>query len=196
MPSKFTIIKNERSFLFYGGITKMLKNRAILATMIFLLAAAMVYGQGTTGQLSGTVTDPNGAVVSGAAVKVTSMETNLTREATAGSDGSFSVQLLPPGRYRIEVSASNFSTQTVEAVVNITQTTSVNVQLGIGIDGGQVTIEADAPVIQTETSQQGRVVTGETLRQLPLPTRNFQQLFRPERRQMFRIRQNLAAATR
>ncbi len=141
-----------------------------------LVFAAVAYGQGTTGQISGTVTDQNGAVIAGAAVKATNLATNSAREASTNSDGTYDFQLLPPGRYRVEISAISFAKQTVEADVNITQTTSVNVQLGIGLDAGSVTVQADAPVIQSETSQQGRVVTGETLRQLPLPTRNFQQL--------------------
>ncbi len=147
---------------------------AALASM--LLLSATVFGQGTTGSISGTVTDPNGAVVPGATVKVTNTSTNQTRESSAGSDGGFAFQALPPGRYKVEVTAANFAPYTVEADVNITQTTSIDAKLGVGGVGGDVTVDYEAPVIQPESSQQGRVVTGVTLNQLPLPTRNFQQL--------------------
>lgn len=150
--------------------------RLLIFAAVLIAAALPALGQGTTGQISGTVTDQNGAVIAGANVKATSLATNNTREATTNSAGAYGFELLPPGRYRIEVSAASFARQTVEADVNITQTTPVDVQLGIGLDAGSVTVQADAPVIQAETSQQGRIVTGETLRQLPLPTRNFQQL--------------------
>ena len=138
--------------------------------------SSAILGQGTTGQMSGVVTDQNGAVVPNASVKVTNTGTNLTRTATSNAEGAFSVQLLPAGSYAVEVTASGFQVKTVNAVINITQTTTVNVQLGVTIDGGSVVIEAGAPLVQSETSQSGRVVTGETLSQLPLPTRNFQQI--------------------
>ncbi|MBX3244471.1 MAG: TonB-dependent receptor [Acidobacteria bacterium] len=145
----------------------------ILLVFIFCVS---IYGQGTTGQISGVVTDPNGAVVPGATVKVTNAATNQTREAITTREGSYTVQMLPPGEYTVEVESQGFARYTVRVFVNITQTTTVNPRLEVGLDGGDVTVEAEAPVVQSETSQQGRVVTGETLRQLPLPTRNFQQL--------------------
>ena len=153
----------------------MFGQRSILALILCLLfCAAAANGQGTTGQISGTVTDPNGALVAGASVTATNVATNYSRDATSGGDGLYAIQLLPPGRYRIEISAPNFAKTTVEAEVNITQTTPVDVQLAI--TATDAVVDVAAPVLQTESSQQGRVITGETLRQLPLPTRNFQQL--------------------
>src|SRR5687768_7682420 len=169
----------KRTFIFLtGGYTQMFRQiRLLVAAVSLLILAVAALGQGTTGNLTGTVTDPNGAVVPGAAVKVTNTATNISRESTTDSDGNFAFQTLQPGRYRVEVSATNFAAYSVEADVNITQTTAVEARLGIrGVGGSEVTVEFEAPVIQPETSQQGRVVTGETLRQLPLPTRNFQQL--------------------
>lgn len=144
--------------------------------MIILLASAAAYSQGTTGQIAGVVTDPNGAVVAGASVKITNAETNFSRETTTSGEGVYSFQLVPPGRYKVEITASGFAPYEVEAVVNITQTTSVDAQVGISGSSNTVTIQAEAPTLQTETSQNGRVIEGETIRQLPLPTRNFQQL--------------------
>ncbi|MGI8641235.1 MAG: carboxypeptidase regulatory-like domain-containing protein [Pyrinomonadaceae bacterium] len=147
-----------------------------MVLIVCFISASITFGQNTTGQISGTVTDQNGAAVSGANVKVTNLNTNSTRETTANADGSFAFQLLPPGRYRVEITASNFQNFQTEAIVNLTQTTAIDAQLGVGGGTNTVTVEAEAPVLQSETSQNGRVVTGETLRQLPLPTRNFQQL--------------------
>lgn len=149
---------------------------SIFFIFCLLAAANSIYAQGTTGQISGTVTDPNGAVVPGATVSVTNADTGLARQATTGDDGIYSFQLLPPGRYKVEVTASGFQKTEGEAVVVITQITTLDVRLGVGGTGGDVTIQAEAPVLQTETSQNGRVIEGTTLRQLPLPTRNFQQL--------------------
>ena len=150
--------------------------RLFAAAFLLLILAATAFAQGTTGNLTGTVTDPNGAVVPGASVKITNTATNISRESTTDSDGNFAFQALQPGRYRVAVTAANFAAYAVDADVNITQTTAIDAKLSVGGVGGDVTVDYQAPVIQPETSQQGRVVTGETLRQLPLPTRNFQQL--------------------
>ncbi len=147
------------------------------ATILVLSQTAAIFAQGTTGQITGTVTDPNGAVVQGANVTVTNQDTGAARTVTTGGDGNYSFQLLPPGRYRVTAVGSGFADTNIEAVVNITQTTSVNIKLSVGgIDPNSVTVTAETPVLQNETSQNGRVLEGETIRQLPLPTRNFQQL--------------------
>jgi hypothetical protein len=152
------------------------QTRLLAVAISLLMLAAVALGQGTTGNLTGTVKDPNGAVVPGAAVKITNTATNVTRESTADGDGNFAFQALQPGRYRVEITAANFTAYLAEADVNITQTTAVDAKLSVGGVAGDVRVDYDAPVLQPESSQQGRVVTGETLRQLPLPTRNFQQL--------------------
>ncbi len=153
--------------------------KTIIATVFFLgvIFSITSFGQGTTGQISGTVTDPNGAVIQGANVTVRSIDTNFSRSVATGNDGVFAFQLLPPGRYSVETSADGFQTSKIEVLVNITQTTRLDVPLGIvGSSDSTVFVTSEAAVLQSETSQNGRVVEGETLRQLPLPTRNFQQL--------------------
>lgn len=145
--------------------------------LILVLAFSIVsLAQGTTGQISGVVTDPNGAVVPNATVKATNTATNLERQTTTNGEGVYFFQLLPPGNYKVEVSSTGFASKTFNVSVNITQTTNADVQIGIGATAGTVNVEASGQTIQTESAQTGRVVTGETLRQLPLPTRNFQQL--------------------
>src|SRR5215467_15358318 len=145
--------------------------------LLALVFIASLLVQGDTGQLSGTVVDANGAVVAGAAVKLTSQSTSQVREAVTADSGEFAFPLLPPGRYKLEVSASGFRTILIDAAnVNITQTTSLVVHLDAATVDGVVTINADPPLVQAESSQIGRVIEGQTIRQLPLPTRNFQQL--------------------
>jgi hypothetical protein len=153
----------------------MLRNRILSVVIGILVFSGATFAQGTTGQISGTVTDPNSAVISGATVKAVNLGTNFTRETTTNDEGLYSLQLLPAGRYSVEATAPNFQSYSREASVNITQTTVIDFGLTVGaIDPHMIIIEP--PVAQTETSQNGRTITGETLRQLPLPTRNFQQL--------------------
>lgn len=149
----------------------------LFGALLLLFGLTNLFAQGTTGQISGTITDPNGAVIQGASISVTSLETNLSRQTTTNEDGIFALQLLPAGRYRIETTANGFQKVTVEVTVSITQTTALEISMKVaGSMDSNVIITADSPVLQSETSQNGRVVEGETIRQLPLPTRNFQQL--------------------
>src|ERR1035437_8310694 len=152
----------------------MFQKRIVVVMLFVVLTAVAALGQGGTGQISGTVADPNGAVVNGAAVKVTNTGTNLTRDTTTNSDGVFTFGLLPAGNYSVEVTSQGFHGFKATAAVNVAQTTVLDVPLAVS--GGEVTVDVQEPNLQVETSQNGRTVTGETISQLPLPSRNFQQL--------------------
>lgn len=150
---------------------------ALLACASFVVAL----GQGGgTGQLTGTVSDQQGGRVAGASVVATNLDTSATRQVETDGDGNFAIPLLPPGRYKVEVSAQGFGRVVVEsAIVNVTQTTTLaDLALAPTLQGETVTVtdEGQGTLVQQESSQVGRVIQGETLRQLPLPTRNFQQL--------------------
>src|SRR5689334_14359798 len=150
---------------------------ALTLLTIFLCFAASAFAQGGTGQLSGNVADANGAVVPGAAVKLTSGVTAQVREAVTNDSGDFVFTLLPAGVYKLEITAAGFRTVVVDEVrVNVTQTTTLPVRLDAATVSGMVTIKAEAPLVQQETSQVGRTVEEQTIRQLPRPPRNFQQL--------------------
>ncbi len=74
-----------------------------------LTTATFAQSQATTGLIQGTVTDPNGAVVSGATVIVKNTETGFERTVTSNSDGFFSAPLLPLGKYRVTTTAQGFT---------------------------------------------------------------------------------------
>ena len=151
--------------------------RVVLTSLFILLALSSALAQGGTGQLSGSVVDTNGAVVSGASVKLTSLVTAQEREAVTNDAGDFVFTLLPAGAYKLEITASGFRTVVVDEVkINVTQTTTLPIRLDAATVSGMVTINADPPLVQQETSQVGRTIEENTIRQLPLPTRNFQQL--------------------
>lgn len=150
-----------------------MKRQVVITALLFVLTS---WAFAQTGQVSGTVIDQNGAFVQGAFVSLTNLDTKVIRRTTTNADGFYSFQLLPPGRYKLEVLANGFERYEVDLVVNITETTPLNIQLSIAGSKEVVLVTAEPPVLQTETSHHGRVITGETLRQLPLPTRNFQQL--------------------
>ncbi|MDX6304898.1 MAG: hypothetical protein QOI77_1867 [Blastocatellia bacterium] len=154
-------------------------NRRLVSVFAITLIAGLASVAGaqvTTGTISGTATDPNGAVVAGANVKANNLATDATRTTSSDSDGHFVFTFLSPGRYRVEVTAQGFQTYQAELVVNITQTTSVDARLNLAGTSATVMVATEAPVLQAETSQSGQVIESGTIRQLPLSTRNFQQL--------------------
>ncbi|HVF44792.1 MAG TPA: TonB-dependent receptor [Pyrinomonadaceae bacterium] len=153
------------------------KRLLLLSLLAAGLASVAALGQAATGQITGTIEDAAGAVVRGAAVTVTNVSTGATREAAAGDDGDFAFLSLPPGRYRVEVSARGFKRTVVEELdVNVTQTSTVNLKLEPSIQEETVTVTAEGTLVQQESSQVGRVIESRSISQLPLPTRNFQQL--------------------
>src|SRR6185436_2130035 len=142
-----------------------------------ILLALLAFPQGDTGQLTGTVVDPNNAAITNATVKLTSHSTSQLRELSTNDSGNFAFTLLPPGRYKLEVTATGFTTVQMDDVrINITQTTSITVHLDPATVQSVVTVNAGSQLVQQESSHVGRVIEGQIIRQLPLPTRNFQQL--------------------
>jgi len=152
--------------------------RFVSIAVLVCVAAVVARAQGATGQITGTVSDQQGGRVAGASVTVTGLDAAVERRAVTGAEGDFAVPLLPPGRYRVEVTAGGFGRLVVESVaVNVTQTATLeDLTLAPSLQGETVTVTDRATLVQQESSQVGRVVEGEQLRQLPLPTRNFQQL--------------------
>lgn len=149
----------------------------IFLSLSLTLLLSVARGQVSTGQIGGAVTDQTGAAVAGATVTVTGQD-GTKRNATTNDNGNYLITLLPSGVYRVEISATNFKSLTFDAVrVRITETTQIDGTLGVGDANAEiVTVAPETPLIQAETSSNGRVIGETTLRQLPLPTRNFQQL--------------------
>ena len=157
-----------------------LKQHITVVALVFMAFAGghKTLGQGGTGQISGTIADANGAVVAGATVTITGLGTPVHRESVTNDSGQFVFQLLPPGKYKLEIAAKGFRTTVLEEVtVNVAQTAAVKVAVEPAVETSMVMVRAEAAaLVQQESSQEGRTIDDRTIRQLPLPTRNFQQL--------------------
>jgi hypothetical protein len=142
---------------------------ALLGSLLLLsLLSALAYGQTAgTGAIAGVVSDPSGAVVSQATIKVTNNQTG----------GNYTVPLLPPGAYMVEVSKSGFKTSTYRAVtVNVTEIAPLNIQLQVGAVSETVDVTGQGEQLQTESSAAGRVTDEKIVESMPLVTRNFTQI--------------------
>jgi len=139
--------------------------------------AGSVYGQtATTGQIVGVVTDPSGAVVVGAKVTLTS-DAGVRREGVTGDNGRYTFPALDPGVYVVEVMGSGFAPIKLEGIiVKITETTVTDAALKVAGAPTTVSVTGETPLVQTESSARGTVIDEKVIQDLPLPTRNFQQL--------------------
>jgi Carboxypeptidase regulatory-like domain len=150
-----------------------------LFALCFFLAAAMVFNAGivradVTGSVSGTVHDSSQAVVTGAHITITNVETNLKQETVSGSDGSYRILSLPAGMYRLTVIAAGFKTyNTTDIEVKVNDQLHVDVTLSVGSATEVISIEANAVQVQTETTQLGDVIDSKKMLALPLNGRSF-----------------------
>ena len=130
-----------------------------------------------TGALTGRVMDSSGAVLPGATVTATSLDTGQSRTATTGEDGGYSLNLLPPGNYKVKFELAGFKgVEVPSAKVNVTETAVLDRTLEVGAPSDAIRVEAEVETIQTATSALGTVATAATVTELPLSTRNYTNL--------------------
>ncbi|HET7207387.1 MAG TPA: TonB-dependent receptor, partial [Terriglobales bacterium] len=145
-----------------------------IAVCALFLLLGPVYAQKITGTISGVVTDPSGAVVPGATVEITNTGTGLVRNAVTNDMGEYTAPDLPNGVYRIVVKQASYKESVTSNVeLHVASTALVNVQLQLGSTTEQVTVEANAITVQTDSAQLGEVVVGKQVTELPLNGRNF-----------------------
>jgi hypothetical protein len=139
-----------------------------------------LYGQATTfGNITGRVTDPTGASVPGASVRVTNVDTGIIRQGVTDSGGDYAIRSLNPGFYNIEVAAPNFQRQVAERVkLDVAQTITQDFRLSVGKVTEEVQVQAQAPLLQSETGTVGTVIENAKVQELPLNGRNFNDLTR------------------
>jgi len=151
---------------------------AILVALLFsLMSGVVAHAQVTGATLSGTVTDPSGGVVAGAAVSATNNATASTRDTTSDSAGLYTLPNLVPGTYDIKVTATGFST-TVQSglALSVGQQLQLNFSLKVGNTSTTVQVTEAAPQIDLTSSALTGQVEAETVRELPLNGRDWTQL--------------------
>ena len=149
-----------------------------ILTLLFAIGSPLLMAQSAgTSALAGTITDPSGAAIPNVTVTITNTNTGQSRTSTTGSDGTYKFSLLPPGTYKASFAAAGFKTSEVASeTLNVTETQQLDRTLEVGTQSEQVTVEAAAETLQTQSSTLGTTVTSQQVTGLPLSNRNYTQL--------------------
>jgi hypothetical protein len=150
----------------------------LLRTFMLVLYFPPMHGQtANTGAIAGSVHDPSGALVAGAAVVINRTATREERNVTTDAEGNFSVPFLQPGNYSLPVGTPGFKPLVLNDVqVQITEVRRLKIELAISGAKEQITVSVKPPLLQTENATLGRVIDHETIVDLPLVDRNYTEI--------------------
>ncbi len=150
---------------------------AVCATMVLALFMCGTSQAQENATLTGTVTDPSGAVIPNASVILTNTQTGVSRAVTTDSAGMYVFPALNNGIYDLKVSATGFKVSSKTGIVlNVAATVEENVELAVGAANQTVTVQANALHLETETNQISNLITGTQITQLATNGRNITSL--------------------
>src|SRR6476646_9718170 len=133
--------------------------KRFLKLFIAAVCATGLFAQAPTAELAGVVKDATGAVISGASVTVVNEDTGMKREVHTDERGSYTVPLLPPGRYQTSIQRTGFrSVERKGLVLHVNETANVDYALEIGSVNETVTVTGEAPLLETSQSSQGSII--------------------------------------
>src|ERR1700731_193406 len=146
-----------------------------LIALSALLLCSVAFAQTTVsnGSISGTVTDPTGAVVSGAKVVVTNTSTGQSLNLNANQSGVYTSGPLDPGTYKVQVSAKGFSSVSETVTVEVGNTASANIKLQLGQESQVIEVQASEVQVNTEQAEVQGVLMADQIANLPVNGRNF-----------------------
>jgi Carboxypeptidase regulatory-like domain len=149
---------------------------AVLLAAFLVLFAVQAFAQEAT--IIGTVTDPTGAAVPNAPIAITNAETGLVRNTVTNSDGQYVAPDLAIGSYSIRVTATGFkATEQKNVVLAVGDRTRLDFKLQVGSAQEQVTVEANAVTVQTDSGEVDTVINGKQVSNLGINGRSLYSLF-------------------
>jgi Carboxypeptidase regulatory-like domain/TonB dependent receptor-like, beta-barrel len=150
---------------------------AVCLAVVVGLGARPVAAQTIRGTITGTVTDSTSAVVPGATVVATNTATGIETSAQTNHDGSYTIPLLQPGTYQARIELTGFRKYVHDGiVVQIAQTTRLDIALQVGQVTEEVQVAGEAPLVRSTTAELGQVIEMKQMQALPLNGRFFQHL--------------------
>src|SRR6266446_1880704 len=153
------------------------RRAALLVGLFFASCAGVLRAQSTNGSITGRVTDPSKAVIVDAKVAAISVDTNVHYEGATNSSGEYYLTNLPPGSYRIEIEKTGFQKLIKpDVMLHVQDALELNFQMTLGSASESITVEAGAPMVNTESAVVSTVVDRTFVDNLPLNGRSFQTL--------------------
>src|SRR5580704_11662816 len=147
------------AFSFVGNKLKWEKFLAIALLLAIYAFSHAVFGQEVTATVTGVVSDSSGGVVAGATVTATNVDTNISSSSVTGGSGEYVITLLRPGNYKLSVSQPGFKTFEQTGIrLEVNQRAKIDVPLSVGQLSEKVQVVDEAPIIETEDSQVGKVI--------------------------------------
>src|SRR4051794_35186325 len=139
---------------------------------LFILAG-LATAQETRGSVSGLVSDSSGAVVAGATLRLTNVETGVVLTTTSNETGLYRFLFLNPGKYRLVAAASGFKTFERDNIqLSVSEAGTLPVVLEVGAQTERITVSAEAPLIEAEKADRGMVIDNKKVVDIPINTRN------------------------
>ena len=155
------------------------RQRRFLTPVLLILSflALKQVASAQTAQVTGIITDANSAVIAGAQLTLTNVDTSVARKAVTNSDGYYSIPFVPPGNYQLNVLADGFKPVTRNNLsINVDQASRNDFTLEIGAINESVNITGVGPPLERENSSIGHVIENKSIVTLPLNGRNYSQL--------------------
>lgn len=150
--------------------------KRFLAAFLLAVTSVFAYGQAISvngGSIEGTITDPSGAAVPGAAIVISNPETGYSHTLKSDSAGFYALGPLNPGPYKIDVSATGFKKFAENTVVRTGTATAGSIRLSLGSENETIEVNAGAIQVNADQSSVSDVITGEQIKSLPVNGRNF-----------------------
>ena len=154
-----------------------------MKALISIVFAFLVMSAGTlaqtvsVSQVSGIVKDRSGAILPGAKVHITQIDTGLSRTVLTDESGSYTIPNLPVGPYRLEITLTGFSTYIQTGIVlQVNSNPSINVELQVGAVSQQVEVKSEVSLVETRSTGVGQVIENQRILELPLNGRQATEL--------------------
>jgi len=155
----------------------LLKNRVVYCVSVFIgmlmLISSPLAAQEARATLSGTVTDPSGATLVGAKLTLSNVATGVNANAVTNGQGEYRFLFIDPGTYKLTADATGFKAYVENGIVlNVSQASTIDIKMALGSQSDTVTVTSEAPLLETEKSDRGAVLSLRTVEEVPLGVRN------------------------
>jgi hypothetical protein len=153
-----------------------MKKLSQIAAFAIALALWAMPALAQTGAIEGTVTDDQGLALPGVTATAKNVATGFTRAATSDSTGAYKINALPIGTYEVKTELTGFGGRSRQVVVNVETTSTADFKMSVAGQTEELTVTAEAPLIDVKETGVGEVITSTQIENLPLNGRQFANL--------------------